>query len=186
MGLFDSLFGTGKKKKSTHRVIPKTVQESIPYTMLYKHHGTIETRPGQFTRAYNLEDINFKIAPDADQVAIFRAYGNFLNSFSSNTRFQIVIQNHTADRRASLEDIRFRLQRDDLNKYRQEMNGMLLDKLTEGNRSLAQSKYLVVNVEDDDVAHAMTTLDSIDKEIEKGSREFPQMFLSNLRKSMRD
>ncbi len=168
MGLFDSLFGTGKKKKSTHRVIPKTVQESIPYTMLYKHHGTIETRPGQFTRAYNLEDINFKIAPDADQVAIFRAYGNFLNSFSSNTRFQIVIQNHAADRRASLEDIRFRLQRDDLNKYRQEMNGMLLDKLTEGNRSLAQSKYLVVNVEDDDVAHAMTTLDSIDKEIEKG------------------
>ena len=172
MGLFDGLFkADNKKKKGAHRIIPKTVQESIPYTMLYKMRGTIETRPGCFTRAYNLEDINFKIAPDADQVAIFRAYGDFLNSFSSNVRFQIVIQNHKADRRASLEDIRFRLQRDGLNKYRQEMNGMLLDKLTAGNRSLKQDKYLVVSVEEKDVARAMTILDGIDKEIEKSIKK---------------
>lgn len=168
MGLFDSLFkSNSKKKKSTHRVLPKTVQESIPYTTVFKTKGTIETRPGSYTRAYNLEDINFKIAPDSDQVAIFRSYGDFLNTFSANVEFQVIIQNHSADRRASLEDIRFRLQSDGLNKYRQEMNGILLDKLTEGKKSLKQEKYLIVGIKDDDVEHAMVQLDNLDKEVEK-------------------
>lgn len=163
------MFGIKKKRHISHIKLPKTVQESIPLTRTFRD-GTIETAPGHYTRAYSLEDINFKIAPDPDQVAIFRAYGDFLNSFSSNVRFQIVIQNHAADRRASLEDIRFKLQRDGLNKYRQEMNGILIDKLTEGRKSLKQDKYLIVSVEDDNVERAMKSLNNLDNEVKKAIR----------------
>ena len=161
-----SVYDLFKKKKRTREPVPKTVQESIPYTNVFRN-GTIETSPGHYTRAYNLEDINFKIAPNAEQVVIFRAYGDFLNSFSPNTNFQVVIQNHESDRRTSLENIRFRLQRDGLNKYRQEMNRILLDKMTSGRNNLRQDKYLVVSVKDDDLGHAMRTLDNIGKEVEK-------------------
>ena len=167
MGVFDSIIDliNGKKKKE-RKPAPKTVQQSIPYTTIFRD-GTIETEPGHYTRAYNLGNINFKIAPDAEQVALFRAYGDFLNSFSPNTNFQVVIQNHAADRRASLEDIRFRMQRDGLNKYRQEMNGILLDKMTTGRKNLKQDKYLVVSVEDEIVENAMKRLDNIGLEVIK-------------------
>lgn len=169
MGLMKNIFGKQTKEKKTHKQLPKTVQESIPYTTLFPD-GTIETKPGNYTRAYSLEDINFKIAPDHEQVSIFRAYGDFLNSFNQNTPFQIVIQNRASDKRASLEDIRFTLQRDGLNKYRQEMNGVLLDKLTAGNKSLKQDKFLVVNTQADSLEFAMNDLDNIDREVKKGIR----------------
>lgn len=158
------IFGTGKKK--THKTLPKTVQQSIPYTRVFKN-GTIETAPGNYTRAYKLEDISFKIAPDSEQVAMFRAYGDFLNSFSPNVRFQIVIQNHTADKRDSLENIRFRMQRDGLNKYRQEMNYILLDKIKEGRKNMQQDKYLVVSIKGKNLDNVMRSLDNVEKEIEK-------------------
>lgn len=159
---FFKFLGKDKKKKVQH--IPKTVQESIPYTNVFRN-GTIETSPGCYTRAYSLEDINFKIAPDAEQVRIFRAYGNFLNSFSPTVQFQIVIQNHSADRRASLENVRFRMQKDGLNKYRQEMNGILVDKMLSGRNNLRQDKYLVVSVENEDLEQAMNELNNIEREI---------------------
>lgn len=159
---FFNFLGKDKKKKVQH--IPKTVQESIPYTNVFRN-GTIETSPGCYTRAYSLEDINFKIAPDAEQVRIFRTYGNFLNSFSPTVQFQIVIQNHSADRRASLENVRFRMQKDGLNKYRQEMNGILVDKMLSGRNNLRQDKYLVVSVENEDLEQAMNELNNIEREI---------------------
>ena len=163
MSVLDGIFG---KKKKVHKTLPKTVQQSIPYTRVFAN-GTIETMPGEYTRAYRLEDISFKIAPNSEQLAIFQSYGDFLNSFSPNVRFQIVIQNHAADRRASLEEIRFHQQRDGLNKYRQEMNGILLERIARGKKNMRQDKYLVVSVKGKNVENVMRNLDNIEREIER-------------------
>ena len=157
-----------KKEKVNHA--PKTVQESIPYTNVFKN-GTIETSPGHYTRAYRLEDINFKIAPDTEQVRIFQEYGNLLNSFPPSVNFQVVIQNHEADRRASLENIRFRMQKDGLNKYRQEMNGILLDKMLSGRNNIKQEKYIIVSVENEDLEQAMNELNNVERELSRSIRK---------------
>ena len=170
MEFLRNLLPKKNKKKKTHRTLPKTVQESIPYTTVFPD-GTIETKPGVYTRAYELEDISFKIAPDNEQVSMFRSYGDFLNTFSEHTPFQIIIQNRAADRRASLEDIRFTMHQDGLNKYRQEMNHILLDKLTSGNKSLQQDKYLIVSTQADNLELAMNELGNIHREVEKGIRK---------------
>ena len=162
MSIYDSILNVvnGKNKKKKRMPAPKTVQQSIPYTHIFPD-GMIETMPGCYTRAYRLEDISFKIAPDEEQVRIFREWGKLLNSFSTDTNFQIVIQNHAADRRAMLKDIRFETRPDGLDKYRQEMNKILFDKLTTGRSSLKQDKYIVVSVEEDDLEQAKTRLDNI-------------------------
>lgn len=167
MGFIKNLFKKKEKEKKTHKQLPKTVQESIPYTTLFPD-GTIETKPGTFTRAYNLEDINFKIAPDHEQVSIFRSYGDFLNSFDQSTPFQIVIQNRAIDMRSSLETIRFNYQSDGLNMYRNEMNRIILDKMEMGNKNLKQNKYLIVSAKSDKLSEAMTELNNIDREVKKG------------------
>lgn len=161
------LFGVKPKVSNVpHRKLPDTAQNSIPFRTVFRD-GTIETTPDTYTRAYDLQDINFKIAPDAEQVSIFRAYGDFLNSFAPTARFQIVIQNYPANKRASMEDIHFKMQRDGLNPLRQEMNQILLERLSEGRKNLKQDKYLVVSVKDTDIDRAMSRLATMDKEIEK-------------------
>lgn len=171
MSMFANIFNfTGKNKKGKSKEEVKrarSVQGAIPYRTVYPD-GTIETLPNSYTRSYVLEGINFKIAPDEDQVAIFRAYGDLLNTFPASVQFEIVIQNVAADRRASLENIRFNLRQDSLNKYRQEMNGILLEKMAEGGRGITQNKLLVVSIKEDDVERAFVSLDNIEKEVRKG------------------
>lgn len=164
MGLFS------KKKTAKKGVkLPKTVQESIPYTRIYDN-GVIETSPGTFTKSYRLEDMNFKVAADSVQISLYQRYEMLLNSFAPTTHFQILIQNHMTDKRTSINDIRFMPQRDGLNRHRSAMNELLLDKMGEGKNSLTQNKYLIVSVEDDSVNHAMQVLGAIDTDVDKAIR----------------
>ena len=158
-----------KKDKENPKQAKKnvqSVQNAIPYEYVYDN-GVIETKPGVFTKMYKLEDVNFKIAPDREQVDIFNAFGQFLNSFSPAVKFQIIIQNHNSDRYTTLNNVKIPSQKDNLNKFRNEMNSILIDKLAESKNNLSQEKYLVISIEDVDVGHAMQVLSSIDIDIEK-------------------
>lgn len=167
MGLF-SLFSKDNKKDTTR---PRTVQQSIPYTQVYDN-GVIEIEPGTFTKAYRLEDINFKIAPDEEQARIFDNYGAFLNTFPEGSRFQIIIQNKAADRRQFANELRFDSYKDGLNGYRAEMNKILLDKVSVSKNNLAQDKMCIVSIKDEDVAHGMKVLSTLDKDVAKALRKF--------------
>ena len=164
-----ALFGLFRKKKKKHRTVPRTVQQSIPYTTVFAD-GTIETLPGTYTRAYRLEDVSFKIAPFEEQDAISKAYGNLLNTFPPDVRFQVIIRNHTAEWRQSFENIRYKPQKDGLNRYRREINNILIEKLTEGG-NVAQDKYLVVSVDADTIEEAMETLTRNEKDVERAIKK---------------
>lgn len=158
-----------KKKNKTNplfRKIPKTVQESIPYKYVYDN-GIIETEEGIFTKTYKMEDVNFKIAPEEDQKSIFLQYEKVLNSFSPGTKFQVLIYNHQTNKKRTMQDIRFPSKNDGLNKYRAEMNEILLKKLSQGKSSISQAKYFTVSIEEDDVKHAMERLTTLDSEINR-------------------
>ena len=126
MGIFN--FGKKKTRKQMEekgRAVPRTVQDSIPYQHVFRSDGTIETRPGSYTRAYKLEDINFKATSDDEQKKMVISYMGLLNAFPVGADFQIVIINHTAEKFGAWENIRFEPQRDGLNSYRNEMNQIL-------------------------------------------------------------
>ena len=112
MGITDLLFGgsksksgtAGKQGKKATKKAKQTMQDSIPYIRVFEN-GVIETKPDVYTKAYRLVDVNFKIAPDKEQLTIFQDFGSFLNSFPSDVRFQIVIQNHRADKHATINSV---------------------------------------------------------------------------------
>ena len=164
-----AVFGFFKRKKKKHRTVPRTVQQSIPYTTVFED-GTIETLPGTYTRAYRLEDVSFKIAPDEEQDAIFKAYGNLLNTFPPEVQFQVIIYNHSADKRQSFENIRYKPQKDGLNRYRREINNILIEKLTAGG-NVTQDKYLVVSTESETIGEAMEALSRIEKDVERAVKK---------------
>ena len=144
--------------------LPKNVRESIPFRGMMSN-GILETYYGTFTKSYKLKDVNFQIAPPEEQATIFSYFMEFLNSFSETTKWQFNIFNHKVSKRDTIENIRILPQRDGLNKYRQEMNKILLDNLTKGNNSISQDKFLTVAIEDENAEHAAATLRRIDTEI---------------------
>lgn len=149
--------------------LPKNVRDSIPFKGIMQN-GIIETYPGTFTKTYKLDDVNFDIAPDEEQMSIFRAFMDLLNSFNEKVKWEFTIFNHEIDKRKTIEDIRIIPQRDGLNKYRQEMNGILLDNLKTGNNSIQQEKLLTVAIEDSSAEHAAIALKRMDSEISKKIR----------------
>ena len=172
MGIFN--FGKKKTRKQMEekgRAVPRTIQDSIPYQHVFRSDGTIETRPGSYTRAYKLEDINFKATSDDEQKKMVISYMGLLNAFPVGADFQIVIINHAAEKFGAWENIRFEPQRDGLNSFRNEMNQILSDKLTKGSKSIAQDKYIVISKKAADPVSAQRSLDSTEAELKKSLRK---------------
>ncbi len=157
------------KKVAKIDKLPKTVQESIPLRG-FTSNGIVETYPGTFTKSYRLEDVNFDIAPDEEQQAIFKAFMDFINSFNENTKWEFTIFNHEIDKRETIKNIRIAPQRDGLNRFRQEANNLMLTALTKGNNSIRHDKFLTVAIEDYNEEHAAQVFTHLDQEISKKLR----------------
>lgn len=153
-----------KKEIKKKKKVPRSTQQSIPYELVYDN-GVIETEPGVFTRAYPLEDVNFKLANEDKQLEIYHRYKDLLNSIPTDARFQIVIMNKTVKKEKFLQDIYFQGQDDDLNEFRQQMNKLLIQKIAAGKSNRRREKYLVVSIKDKSVEHAMQVLNSLDSTI---------------------
>ena len=152
------------------------VKSSIPYIHTYED-GIIETSPGVYTKAYYISEVNFKIAPEDEQLVTFEKFGRILNAFTTSFNFQILIQNRTADNETSFNNIQFQPASDGLNTYRREMNELLLDKMKEGKNGIAQDKYLVAAVKEEDLSAAKKKFADLENVLEKRfldiSRESP-------------
>lgn len=150
--------------------LPKDVQSSIPFRGAMRN-GIIETYPGVFTKTLKLKDINFKIAPDEEQARIFKQYMNLLNSMSKGIKWQVTIYNYEIDKKETLRNIRIPPRKDGLNKYRQDLNNVLIGHLTKGNNCIKQEKYITISVEDDSSEHAVISLDNAERDINKNIRK---------------
>ncbi|SEG03612.1 VirB4-like conjugal transfer ATPase, CD1110 family [Lachnospira multipara] len=165
----NSLDGSLFSKIAKIDSLPKTVQDSIPFRGIMQD-GIIETKPGVFTKTYKLEDANFTMLNEDEQISFMKKFMNILNTFPDGCKWQFNIYNHEIDKRKTLEDICIKPQGDNLNKYRKEMNEILTSNLKHGNASLTQDKYLTVSIEDGNVEHGISTLDKMDVDISKRFR----------------
>jgi len=167
--LFDNLFNKMKTNAKIEK-LPQNITDTIPFRGMMQN-GIVETSPGTFTKSYRLRDVNFQIAVAEEQASIFQNYMELLNTFDESTKWQFCIFNHKTDKRETIESIRIRPQRDGLNKYRQEMNKILLGNLTQGNNAITQEKFLTVAVDDENAEHAVSTLRRIDMEVSNGLKK---------------
>ena len=152
-----------KKKKFGLRV-PKTVQDTIPYRNMYEN-GIVEIEEGIFSRAYLIEDVNFKIATDEEQKSIFLKFGDLINSFDHHIKIHITIYNRCASDAQIEEHILIKPRKDGLNDAREEYNEMLKDKMTEGRNNITHEKYLTLTIEAADIREAINTFSRLDVEV---------------------
>ena len=85
-----------KNIKQLKSMPPKTVQQTIPFLDMRKD-GICMVKNDYYTKTLQFNDINYELAGDEEQEAIFNRYCRFLNQFESNIDIQFTFQNKVID-----------------------------------------------------------------------------------------
>ncbi len=155
---------TMKKRRTAKLTIPRTTQQSIPYIADYEE-GLFEVKPNKYSKMYSLQDINYRIAKEDEQIQIFCKLGEFLNYFSEDIQFAICIDNRIVSMEEQEKRIFYPLANDGYDGHRTEYNRILKKQLTNGRNDIQVEKYLTVTIDAASPIEALMRFRKIDSEI---------------------
>lgn len=135
-----NLFKQDKEKY----VVPRGVQDVIPITAIYDD-GIFQVGKDKFSKTFKFSDINYAVASREDKEAMFLEYSELLNSLDSGATTKITINNRRLNRLDFEKTILIPMKGDELDKFREEYNKMLLEKAT-GANAIVQDKYMTISV----------------------------------------
>ncbi|MDO4647887.1 MAG: ATP-binding protein, partial [Eubacteriales bacterium] len=110
------------------------------------------------TKTIQFQDINYQLAQQEDQTAIFEEWCSFLNFFDSSIRFELSFMNMATDASNFEKMIRIPFRKDNFNPVRSEYSTMLRRQLAQGNNGLTKTKYLTFGIEADSMKQAKPRL----------------------------
>lgn len=141
----------GKKEK---RIIPKSVQQSIPIKRIYRD-GIMQC--GQyFSKTWRFSDINYAVASDNDQLEMFLAHSAILNGLPTDAFAKITIYNKQLNRNV-FEQFITPTDKADKNSitYAKELKALLSDKMADSN-NIVHEKYITISSEKKNIEEART------------------------------
>ena len=145
--------------------IPRSVQQSIPIQRVFRD-GIWQTGRSRYSRTWRFADINYSVASHEDQQEMFLAYCGVLNSLPTGATAKITINNRRLNGTDFQHSVLMRLKGDELDRYRQEYNGILTEKALESN-NLIQDKYITISVARKNIDEARTFFKRVDIDLSK-------------------
>lgn len=143
-------------------IVPSSVQKSIPIKRIYKD-GVFEAG-GRFTKTWRFFDINYSVASQEDQLEMFLGYCNVLNGLETDAETKISINNRSLNEKNFEGTILMEPKADGLNPYRQEMNGVILEKTADSN-NIVQEKYVTISVEKKNIDEARSFFNRVESDL---------------------
>ena len=163
------MIGFSRKKQSPVEKekfkIPKSVQQSIPIKKIYK--DGIILCGNLYTKSWKFTDVNYSVASNEDQIAMFLAYSEILNSLAIDATTKITINNRQLNKKEFKLKVWLKHLKDKLDIYRDEINEILLDKMQDSN-NLVQEKYVTVSVEKKNIEEARNFFTRIGNDLTTG------------------
>lgn len=141
--------------------IPQTAQDSIPFQRMFPD-GICRVTDNYYTKTIQFQDINYQLAQQEDQTAIFEEWCSFLNFFDSSIRFELSFMNMATDAADFEKMIRIPFKKDMFNHIRVEFSSMLKRQLAQGNNGLTKTKYLTFGIEADSMKQAKPRLQHVE------------------------
>ena len=151
------------KEDKEKYAVPKTVQDYIPITTIYKD-GIFKVG-NKYSKSFKFTDINYLTANEEDKQQMFLQYSELLNSFDSEAITKITINNRKLNKEDFKKHILINEKSDNLSEYRHEYNEMLTDKAS-GVNGIIQEKYLTISIVKKDVESAREYFKRVEKDIE--------------------
>lgn len=144
--------------------IPRTAQQSIPFQRMFPD-GICRVRDNYYTKTLQFQDINYQLAQQEDQKAIFEEWCSFLNFFDSSIHFELSFMNMSTDAESFEKNIRISHQKDEFNPVRNEYTQMLKSQLAQGNNGLTKAKYLTFGIEAESMKQAKPRLEHVQTDL---------------------
>lgn len=140
--MIKSLISANKSEKEKF-IIPRSVQQSIPIKKIYS--DGIWQVGSKHSRTWRFADVNYAAASNEDRRSIFLSYSAVLNSLPTDATAKINIINRRLNPVDFRRSVLMKEQGDELDKYRQEYNDILIGKAAESN-DLVQEKYITLSI----------------------------------------
>lgn len=153
-----------QKKARKKRSVPKTVQKTLPYQKIV-YDCIFRIDDSHFSKTYRFDDINYSIAKQEDQEAIFLGYCAVLNSLDTGADMQITVYNNRVNKAKFNDMVLLKHKGDGFDRYIDVYNQMLTEKMEQGQNGIIRSKFLTVTVQAADEDAARVKFSSIDVEI---------------------
>ena len=143
---------------------PRTAQQSIPFQRMFED-GTCRVRSNYYTRTIQFQDINYQLAQQEDETAIFEEWCSFLNFFDSSIHFELSFVNVATDAADFERSIRIPFQQDGFDDVRAEYSQMLRQQLAKGNNGLTKTKFITFGIEADSMKLAKPRLEHVQNDL---------------------
>ncbi len=144
--------------------VPHTAQQSIPFEKMFPD-GICRVRGNYYTKTIQFQDINYQLAQQEDQSAIFEEWCSFLNFFDSSIHFELSFMNMNADSESFEKSVRIPLVRDQFDPVRVEYSQMLKGQMEKGNNGLTKTKYLTFGIEAASMRQAKPRLSHVETDL---------------------
>ena len=132
------------KQDSEEFKVPRNIQEAIPVNKIWED-GIFKVGKNKYSKSFRFTDINYAVASRSDKESMFLEYSELLNSFDVGATTKITILNRKLNKVDFEKNIFMNSFDDNLDKYRQEYNKILLDKVIETN-SITQEKFITISI----------------------------------------
>ena len=140
-----------KQDKEKYKV-PKGVQDTIPISKIWED-GIFLSGKNKYSKSFVFTDINYTVASRQDKEGMFLEYSELLNSLDCGATSKITISNRRINKVDFEKRVLIPKADDDLNRYREEYNNMLLEKAT-GANGIVQEKYLTISINKKNIEEA--------------------------------
>lgn len=127
--------------------------------------GICRVKDNYYTKTLQFQDINYQLAQQEDQKAIFEEWCSFLNFFDSSIHFELSFMNMSTDAESFEKNIRIPHQKDEFNPVRNEYTQMLKSQLAQGNNGLTKAKYLTFGIEAESMKQAKPRLEHVQTDL---------------------
>ena len=124
----------------------------------------------KYSKTYRFTDINYAVASRNDKEAMFLNYSELLNSLDSSATSKITILNRRLNKVDFEKNILLPKANDNLDKYRDEYNRMLIEQATNSN-SMVQEKFLTISINKNSLDEARQYFTRISAELNNRFRE---------------
>ncbi len=144
--------------------MPHTAQQSIPFERMFPD-GICRVRGNYYTKSIQFQDINYQLAQQEDQSAIFEEWCSFLNFFDSSIHFELSFMNMNTDAESFEKSVQIPLANDKFDPVRIEYSQMLKSQMEKGNNGLTKSKYLTFGIEAASMRQAKPRLEHVQTDL---------------------
>lgn len=142
----------------------KTIADSIPILNISED-GTIEVRPGYYSRTYRITDINFGIAKNDERGSITDKWARILKSVNPAYELQICVYKHSVNIDYLSDAVFLKEQGDGCDELRNDINRVIKANLLKGNNGIRKDIYLTLTIPAADMDTASREFVSAEQDI---------------------